>query len=324
MPKLFALLGCILFVASAETSRAAPPDSPGTVYIDGVPCNLACQSYMAWSRRVRSQQAAPAVSPSAPLRTVQPAAKTRTQRTATKTRANMPSKAAPARVAKNVASKPIEAAAAVTNPQLKSEEEKPAPEQDKTASTDKKEMTASPEKADAPAVPNPASGLEAGNAPDQVKPRPAEDSALTATAPPPPEKEVTGNTGSDPSVTNPPATADSTALALAKTDERIAIVVVNADIKSISDLAYKVIAINEVPSSYSAADIKSAIVAAGAADVLLSENQTMALTRLIEGDVQAAIATVVSPAGADAWSSFPGFNVLRVPLPSPSEKDKRG
>jgi len=323
MPKLFALLACILFVASAESSRAAPPDSPGTVYVDGVPCNLACQSYMAWSRRVRSQQAAPAVSPSAPLRTVQPAAKTRTQRTATKTRANMPSKAAPARVAKNVASKPIEAAPAVTNPQLKSKEEKPAPERDKTASTDKEQKTASPEKADAPAVPSPASGPEAGNAPDQVRAGLAEDSASTATAPPPPEKEVTGNTGSDPSVTNP-ANADSTALALAKTDERIAIVVVNADIKSISDLAYKVIAINEVPSSYSAADIKSAIVAAGATDVLMSENQTMALTRLIEGDVQAAIATVVSPAGADAWNSFPGFNVIRVPLPSSPEKDKRG
>jgi len=32
-------------------SLANPLDSPGTVYIDGVPCNLPCQSYMAWSRQ---------------------------------------------------------------------------------------------------------------------------------------------------------------------------------------------------------------------------------------------------------------------------------
>ena len=33
------------------TSFGHPLDSPGTVYIDGSPCNLPCQSYMAWSRQ---------------------------------------------------------------------------------------------------------------------------------------------------------------------------------------------------------------------------------------------------------------------------------
>ena len=32
-------------------SFAHPMDSPGTIYIDGVACNLPCQSYMAWSRK---------------------------------------------------------------------------------------------------------------------------------------------------------------------------------------------------------------------------------------------------------------------------------
>src|SRR5262245_62056204 len=32
-------------------SLAHPLDSPGTIYIDGVACNRACQSYMAWSQR---------------------------------------------------------------------------------------------------------------------------------------------------------------------------------------------------------------------------------------------------------------------------------
>ena len=48
------LLACILFVMSAGSSQAAPLDSPGTVYIDGVPCNRACQSYMAWSAQTLS------------------------------------------------------------------------------------------------------------------------------------------------------------------------------------------------------------------------------------------------------------------------------
>ena len=40
-------------------SLANPQDSPGTVYIDGLPCNLPCQSYMAWSRQtLKSNQIA--------------------------------------------------------------------------------------------------------------------------------------------------------------------------------------------------------------------------------------------------------------------------
>jgi len=31
---------------------AQPLDSPSTIHIDGVPCNVPCQAYMAWSRRV--------------------------------------------------------------------------------------------------------------------------------------------------------------------------------------------------------------------------------------------------------------------------------
>jgi hypothetical protein len=333
MSKLFALLACILFVASVESSRAAPLDSPGTVYIDGVPCNLPCQSYMAWSRRVRSQDTAPAVSPSASRQIVQRSQKTKTQRTA-KAQASVATKAALGRVAKNVAAKnvvsrPIEAAPADTAPQ-------PTREAEKTASSHK---TDSSEKTDTPAASNPAQGAEGAKAPDQVTTGSAEANSSTATATThpekttPPEQEAKGNTDAAPSAISPPASTDatappagtdSTALALAKVDERIAILVVATDIKSVSDLSNKVIAINEVPSEYSAADIKSAIAAAGAADVQMSENQTMALTRLIDGDVQAAIATVVSPIGADAWNSFPGFNVLRVPLPSPSEKEKRG
>ncbi len=40
----------ILFLGSSGALRANPLDSPGIVYIDGLPCNRACQAYMAWSR----------------------------------------------------------------------------------------------------------------------------------------------------------------------------------------------------------------------------------------------------------------------------------
>jgi hypothetical protein len=43
---------CALFFVAARISQAQPLDSPDIVYIDGQPCNSACQSYMAWSRQI--------------------------------------------------------------------------------------------------------------------------------------------------------------------------------------------------------------------------------------------------------------------------------
>jgi hypothetical protein len=42
----------LVLLDSSSRAEAHPLDSPGTVYIDGVPCNIPCQAYMAWSRRV--------------------------------------------------------------------------------------------------------------------------------------------------------------------------------------------------------------------------------------------------------------------------------
>ena len=48
--RVWAIAACIT-LGFFGTSSAHPLDSPGTVYIDGLPCNVACQSYMAWSRQ---------------------------------------------------------------------------------------------------------------------------------------------------------------------------------------------------------------------------------------------------------------------------------
>src|SRR5262245_45652981 len=51
MSKKSILLACTLSLGSVGTSQAHPLDAPDSVYIDGLPCNRACQSYMAWSRQ---------------------------------------------------------------------------------------------------------------------------------------------------------------------------------------------------------------------------------------------------------------------------------
>ena len=306
MLKLGTMLACILCISFAETSHGAPLDSPGTVYIDGTPCNRACQAYMAWSRQVLSQQAVSASAQPPSPKFVQPSSKTKAQRTA-KMRSGNPREAAPVRVAKHAAPKRIETAAPAdkTDQQVNLEQAKTPPR----------------DEPDASAAPNPPSP-EAGKVRDQAMTSPAEDDTITATTTPAPGNEVSGNTEpSNPPATSPEAGADTAALAPPdKPDERVAILLVSPEIKSISDLANKTIAIDASPSEYSVADLKNAIVAAGATDAQLSEDQRMALLRVIDGDVQAAVVTVLSSKAAEAWNAgVRGYNILRLPLPSPSK-----
>ena len=56
--RAWTIAACVT-LGFVEVSSANPLDSPGTVYIDGVPCNIPCQSYMAWSRQtLKGNQAA--------------------------------------------------------------------------------------------------------------------------------------------------------------------------------------------------------------------------------------------------------------------------
>ena len=54
MSKKLIFLTCVLLLGPIETSQAHPLDSRDIVYIDGMPCNSACQSYMDWSRQMLS------------------------------------------------------------------------------------------------------------------------------------------------------------------------------------------------------------------------------------------------------------------------------
>jgi hypothetical protein len=51
MSKNWTMLASMLVLGNAGVSLAHPLDTPDIVYIDGLPCNATCQSYMAWSRQ---------------------------------------------------------------------------------------------------------------------------------------------------------------------------------------------------------------------------------------------------------------------------------
>ena len=51
MAKFYGADRAHFIVNSVVIAQAAPQDLPGTIYIDGVPCNLPCQSYMGWWRQ---------------------------------------------------------------------------------------------------------------------------------------------------------------------------------------------------------------------------------------------------------------------------------
>lgn len=306
MLKFCTLLTCILLIGSAEPSQAAPLDSPGTIYIDGLPCNNACQSYMAWSRQVSSQQAAPTSSQRTSSRHVQ-SSRIKPQRTA-KLRETATKDVSPGRVTKRAAPKNNQALPKAREPQpLDRQETKSAPSDRMDTSTEA----------------NHASGSEAEAEPAPAATARAEDDSAASSAP---EKQADGNTGpSQPSSTRPPANSETTALAPSNNaDRRIAILLVRPEIKSASDLTNKVIAI-DVSQSSSIPDVKSAIAAAGASEVQMSEGETLALIRVMDGEAPAAVVDVLSPEAAEAWNAgIKGFNVLRIPLAVTAEKAGRG
>jgi hypothetical protein len=106
-----------------------------------------------------------------------------------------------------------------------------------------------------------------------------------------------------PGITAPPSEPDS----------RVALVMARPEIKSIADLTGQIVALDQRQVA-SRNKVWIAMVAAGAARVLLSENESKPIDRLIKGDVQAAVLALVS---AEAASSFPdvaGYRIFRIPL----------
>jgi hypothetical protein len=97
------------------------------------------------------------------------------------------------------------------------------------------------------------------------------------------------------------------------TDFLVAVLMARPDIKSVSDLTGKNIAID---NRYSASNgsVRTAIVAAGATMVELSEGQATAINRLVNGEVPAAVLALVSADAAEGFPEIPGFKIFHIPL----------
>jgi hypothetical protein len=306
------VLSCMLFLGLAGISQAHPLDSPNIVYIDGQPCNSLCQSYMAWSREVSSRSAryAPAESryqPPEPARLSPNAVVHRTTRfSVEKSRP-----AAHVHVAKQPASN------------FKDKETSPA----KLANLQLAAKTAVDSDATQAKIveSDPAAGAIVNSDTRTIQKQVAAavgvaERMTVAIATPPSESKKDDTEGSDHSAPVTPGDNEKAATALPNgTDLLVALLMVRPEIKSVSELANKNIAIDDSQSAPNG-DVRTAIVAAGAPEVQLTAGETKAIDRLISGEVPAAVLALVSPEAAAGFPDIPGFKIIRVPLSPTSLK----
>jgi hypothetical protein len=100
----------------------------------------------------------------------------------------------------------------------------------------------------------------------------------------------------------------------ASLDALVAVLVAGPDVKSVSDLAGKTIAIDDRYSEQSITRVRTAMAAAGALEVQLSKGQTTAINRLVGKEVAAAVVGLVSTSAADSFPELPRFKTFQVPL----------
>jgi ABC-type amino acid transport substrate-binding protein len=132
-------------------------------------------------------------------------------------------------------------------------------------------------------------------------------------AAPTPERKSDTSDPSDQSDTVQSRNAKSTASGPSNDPAPLVVLLMaRPEIKSVSDLANKEIAIEDNQSE-SDANVQKAIAAAGATEARLSDGHTKAIDRLLSGEVPAAVLTLVSPEAAAAFPDIAGFKVFRIP-----------
>jgi hypothetical protein len=332
MSRKWTLLTLILLLGSTGALQAEPLDSPGVVYIDGQPCNRACQAYMDWSyralsaRRHEERETGAAVPAEAEIEQVAPVARPRVARhaaPAARTAPHAGKAASNGKVPGTKASNSKKIAAPNSAP--------PAPAKAMPPVT----AAATPEKAvgeTAAAIQKTEPKVESADRPAQTAviaaPQPAEAPVSKASVPevkpeakaevvlPPPATLEIAAAPAAPA----PAIASSKAREIGKIvsaspddpDNLVALVLVRPEINSLSDLNNKSIAITEKQSA-SSGRVSAALMAAGAAEVQFSEVKASAIDRLISGEVPAAV--VLAPREvANLFPEVEGFRTFRVPL----------
>jgi len=329
MSRKWTLPTLMLLLCSSGALQANPLDSPGIVYIDGLPCNSACQSYMAASARAlsarhREERGTIVVAPAeaeveivaqaprprvarhaAPVSRTSPRAGIAASNTRTlNTKASNSKKIAAPNAAPQAPAKEIPSATAAVTPQKAAGEsaaaiQKPEP---KVESSDRPEpktaAIAAPQPAEAPASKAPTSEVK----PEVALPPPA--TLDIAAAPAAPAAGTAFNKAREIGKTAS-ATPDDP-------DNLVALVLARPEINSLSDLNNKTIAITEKQSA-SSGRISAALMAAGAAEVRFSEVKASAIDRLISGEVPAAV-VLASREVASLFPEVEGFRTFRVPL----------
>jgi hypothetical protein len=99
-------------------------------------------------------------------------------------------------------------------------------------------------------------------------------------------------------------------------DPIVAIIIARPEIKSIDDLRGKIVAI-EARHAGTNGNLGTAIAAEGATEVQLSDSPTKAIDRVVNGEVPAAVLTLVSPEAADWFPEIAGYKTFRIPLGQP-------
>jgi hypothetical protein len=101
-----------------------------------------------------------------------------------------------------------------------------------------------------------------------------------------------------------------------RNDPRVALLIVKDGTLSIPELARKTVALDSDLSGSDAA-IRTALAAAGATEVQLSEDQAKAIGRLLQDEVPGAILGLVLQNAAESFPDVDGYRIFRIPL-SPS------
>jgi hypothetical protein len=91
----------------------------------------------------------------------------------------------------------------------------------------------------------------------------------------------------------------------------VVLLMVRPEITSVSDLTAKEIAMDR--QSAPADRVLAAISQAGATGAKLSSGRTMAVNRVLSGQVSAAVLSLVSPDAAESFPEVAGFRILRIP-----------
>jgi hypothetical protein len=274
--KRFGLLIGVLLLGSLAASKAEPQDSADVVYIDGLPCNRFCQFYMARSRGLLAQQSAD----------------DHAKGQKAKGQEALSASAVRDRLAKM-------AAARNEMPQTRTAALQPGSADAENSHEDA--LDVHPES-------------RASSVRDHLVTAAAIAEHLTTSVDAASElKAMNGDRFDRLSV----ATADSgkrNAAAPSPADARVVLVISRPEMKSISYLTRADIAIDGERSAI-ASSIRTALMTAGAVDVRVEAGKANAIDRLMRGEVQAAVLTLVSAEAARAFPDIDGFRIFKVALP---------